>query len=271
MAKARKGLIISLLTLIIAIVVTTTSTYAWFAMNTEVNATNMQVKAIADTTFLVIQKTPSGTGEYEGKMGAVTTTSVDFALAQPADIPGILPAKYKSINTSTGAVTWQQARGTTFENGTAVDGYTDIAVASESHYVAKFTFYVGLNPVVSQVNASDLKVSKLILTKVGDADSVFFDALSVLVVADGATIDNYVDAGHSVVANPDNNNAVELVAGSNTVLANTINHDGTPIKIDVYIYINGDNSHVTTSNATVANLGQYTASIGFTCTPGSIA
>lgn len=261
MVKAKKGLILSLFTLLVAVVVTTTSTYAWFVMNSSVSVTNMQITAKADSTYLVIESTPSGTGDYAGKMGDIS----DATLAITANnVDKVLPTQVKKESTNVvltnGTPTWQTATGTSYNNGEASTTPVDVAANKVGDYVAKFSFVVGLNPVVSKLDAANLKIKDLTLTSVtGDANKVFYSALSVLVVAkNGANYvaDDYASAG----ATADNSGKV---TGHNTVFAETVSHDGTPIEFDVYVYIDGNNANVTTQNAIAANLGTYGVAITF--------
>jgi len=264
MIKAKKGLLLSVFSLILALVITTSSTYAWFAMNTTVSVNNMQITARADSSFLVIESAASGTGDFAGKIGNINAAT----LAIPAQVDqnpavnnfAVLPCIYR--NTASGGDPanwqWQTAIGTAYDNGTARGAYSTLS--STNGYVGHFTFVIGLNPYVSKVDASDLKVSGLTYTNPGN--SVFFPALSVLVkatdTATSTTVDDlYLGSGNTGVTN---------VAGSDTVLASTINHNGTPIQIDVYVFINGDNSVVTTQNAVAENLTAFTVAISFTCT-----
>lgn len=269
MAKARKGLIISLLTLIIAIVVTTSSTYAWFAMNTEVNATNMQITAKSDTTFLVIEASPSGGDPVGSKMGNVSNRS----LALTASNASVLPVKYKEISNA-GVVTWQTAVGTSFENGTKTGDYSDVLAANVSKHVIPYEFYVGLNPVVSQYDATNLVLSKLNVSTVnGDTNSIFFQAVSVLVAIENTSgvwvVDNYASAGRSAATTASAGVEIGDVTVSGTTLKSVVNHDGTPVHVFVYLYINGDDANVTTQNATAENLGKYKVDLAFAVTAGT--
>lgn len=262
MIKAKKGLLLSVFSLILALVITTSSTYAWFAMNTTVSATNMQITARADSSFLVIEATPSGTGDFAGKIGNINAAT----LAIPAQVDqepavnnfAVLPCIYRNTASAGDPENWQwqTAVGTAYDDGAAKGAYSTLP--NTNGYVGHFKFYIGLNPYVSKVGATNLKVSNLTYTNPGD--SVFFPALSVLVQASvgGNTVDDlYLGSTSTGSTNVD---------GSDKVLASTISSDGTPIQIDVYVFINGDNSVVKTQNAVAENLTAFTVGINFTCT-----
>ena len=248
MVKARRGLLLSLLTLLVAIVVTTTSTYAWFAMNSSVSATNMQVTVVADKDYLIISNTAPASGKFTADDVGTTT------LASVAANTEVLPTRLKSGSTTTSNMTWQTATGTSINDGSAKDNaYTDIT-SGINKYVVQYSFWIGLNPTYSAVNASNLKITNVELTKVGSASNEFLNAVSFVVVCDDAVKDNYF-----------NEETDDSLAAKDTVLAATINKDGTPVKVDVYVYINGDNANVKSANAT--KLGGYTLALTFGVTP----
>ena len=263
MVKAKKGLILSLFTLLVAVVVTTTSTYAWFVMNSSVSVTNMQITAKADSTYLVIESAPSGTGDYAGKIGDISSASLEIVAGNATVLPTQVKKESTNVVLTNGKPTWQTAKGTSYNDGTASTTPVDVDANKVGDYVAKFSFVVGLNPIVSKLDAANLKIKDLTLTSVtGDANKVFYSALSVVVVAkNGANYvaDYYESAGAAAITA--NNNG--KVAGHNTVFAETVSHDGTPIEFDVYVYIDGNNANVTTQNAVAANLGKYGVAITF--------
>jgi len=251
-AKAsRMGLILSLFTFIIAFVVTASSTYAWFAMNESVSATNMQITVKSDSTYLVITSSS----------GTIANDASDTTLALAASNAQVFPVKLSNATgASTGSsLTWQTAAGTSYNDGTAHGGYTNVPADKLTKHYAKFTFYVGLNPSVSVVDAADLVVSGItVASSKASGEDPFKNAVSVAVVADGTALDSYVDAGTSVTL-------------SNQVLKSTVPANGTPVQIDVYVYIDGDNTNVKTANAVEANLATYTVSVSFSVTPGTVA
>lgn len=266
MIKAKKGLLLSVFSLILALVITTSSTYAWFAMNTTVSATNMQITARADSSFLIIDtQLGDNSTTYPNKMRNVNTATIDLAPVSPDTPTAVLPVTYKNLGSG---YKWYTAVGQAYNNGaptltdptdpSSTPVYNELTGGTNG-YVGHFMFYIGLNPYVSKVGATDLKVSGL--TYANPGNSVFFPALSVLVqaTAGGTTVDDLY-LGSGAAPGP------TTVNGSNTVLASAISADGTPIQIDVYVFINGDNAAITTQNAIAENLTSFTVGISFTCT-----
>ena len=76
MKKFRK-LIPALCMLLVSALFVGTSTYAWFSMNTQVTATNMQVTAKSNATYLLIDTADNGTN----KDTSATTKETNAAAA----------------------------------------------------------------------------------------------------------------------------------------------------------------------------------------------
>lgn len=262
MAKAKKGLLFSLLTLVMAVAVTVTSTYAWFVVNTDVSATNMQVTVKSDTTYLVISSS--------------STLSTDTTVALTAANPNaVLPVRYNSSATpETGYTKWETAAGTGYDNGAAAANSTAaVATANLSKYTVKYTFYVGLTATTSS-NASDLKIKDLIVTNTAasDPDNTFMDAVSVMVEC----IDKGTDGTGTTSLACVNCTKTDAVGGLNALtqvqcealgtLASTVTLEHV-YQIDAYVYINGDNAVVKSSNA--AHIASFALEIQLEVTPGS--
>ena len=253
--KARRGLIISLFTLVIALAVAATSTYAWFVVNKEVTASNMQVTVKADTTYLVIKKSATVPGNVDA-LGTGTSASMDASNAQ------VLPVMYDQTETGEGVIKWKTGRGQAYDNGAVtVDTenenapeYTSISSAdvTAGRYFVKYTFYVGLTST-SAIAAEHLRVKEMTVTANStdnDADT-FLPAVSAVVNCG----DTWVDFENISTINAAGYSAKADISA--TVAKNTV------YTIDVYVYINGDNDVVTSANA--AKLGGFKLSIKLGC------
>ena len=258
--KARRGLIISLFTLVIALAVAATSTYAWFVVNKEVTASNMQVTVKADTTYLVIKKSAT-------EPANVDALGTDTAQAMEASNKQVLPVMYDEDETGSGVIKWKTGRGQAYDNGAiTVDTehenapeYTSISSTDVTNgtYFVKYTFYVGLTST-SALPAEHLRVKTMTVTANSTANNAdtFLPAVSALVVCShGQTTDGTVDFEDiSSMTASDYTNAADISA---TVAKNTV------YTIDVYVYINGDNDVVTSANA--AKLGGFKLSMTLAC------
>ncbi len=244
MKKAKKGLLLSLLTLLMAVAVTATSTYAWFITNRSVTATNMQVTLKSDTTYLVI-----GTAASEpANVDAIGTSTSAEATASNA---AVLPVRYNPEGT--GATKWEYASGAGYNDGTASGGYTAVAEANVAQYAVHYVFYVGLTSTTAE-NQANLKVTAL-TAAVGTANSTFLGAISVVLSCsgtDGTTVD-FEDINTNTVKNT-----------PSAILSTTVNKN-TVYTIDAWVYVNGDNTSVKSSNAAAEALGSFTVSMTLTC------
>ncbi len=244
MKKAKKGLLLSLFTLIVAVAITATSTYAWFVVNRSVTASNMQVTLKSDTTYLVISATNPG----EGGVGALGTST---SAAATTNASQVLPVMYDTTgeDPTDPNTRWKYASGTNYTTGTASGGYTTVQTSQVSDYAVHYVFYVGLTPT-SATTQQNLKVTALTATN-GSAFTTFLPAVSVVLKC-GSTVIDFEDITSTATQSSLGGNGSIL---SSTVALNTV------YTIDAWVYINGDNSAVTSANATAANLGSFTVSM----------
>lgn len=240
MAKAKRGLLLSLLTLLIAVAITATSTYAWFVVNTEVTASNMQVEVKSDTTYLVISSS--------------STLGTDVALPLTASNAKVLPVMYDQADSSEG-IKWKTNVGTAYDDGTAKNAtYTPVSSENLEKYYIKYTFYVGLTPTTAEA-ASNLKVKSMTVEKAtSEGKDTFLPAVSALVVCEGGQTLDYENISGIDAAGYSAKGALLPSLALNT-----------SVQIDVYVYINGDNAEVKSSNA--ANLGAFKLSMNLEVTP----
>ncbi len=250
---SRRGLLLSLLTLVIALAVAGTSTYAWFAVNRSVTASNMQVTVKNDTTYLVIKESATPITDVDDLGTAITVT----ATASDAEV---LPVRYRETGSdpTTGNTRWETARGEDYDDADAKDNeYTAVATADLDDYVVKYTFYVGLTPTTA-LPATNLMVTGLTATANAGVSNVFLPAISCLVVC-GSTAIDFENVNSNGVKNT-----------PNAVISSAVALD-TVYTIDVYVYVNGEHENVTSENATAANLGGFKLEMTLGCTPGSEA
>ena len=243
MAKAKRGLLLSVLTLIIAIAVTATSTYAWFAANSNVQATNMQLTLKTNTSFLVIGTAAQAPASVDA-IGSAVSVAATASNAQ------VLPARYNETDSK-----WQYAAGTSYTDGAANGGaYTDIGSSALSEYAIQYTFYVGLASN-SESDKANLKVAGLTATS-GTANGTFLPAVSALVSCTPA-------GGSATLIDFENVNS-NTDKGTNAAILSATVTRGVVYTIDVWVYVNGDHTDVKSSNATTAALGSFLVSMTLT-------
>ncbi len=228
MKKMRK-LVPAFAMLLISAVMMSTASYAWFSMNKTVTAQGMEVTAKSDSSSLVI---------IAGKDQTISATETNTTATAAVDAtifpitPSVTALTAANIETNS---SWQYAYSNA-ENTSAKDGYyitlaDNKTLLGDGNYVIKQTFTVGLqNSTDGVTTASNLKLKTVTL---------------------GSAV-----AGITVVVVCGNNITGEHAAGvtdGNEVLAQTITK-GTPVNVDVYIFIDGDNENVTTANLRAGTL-----------------
>ncbi|MBR6069386.1 MAG: hypothetical protein IKP78_02190 [Ruminococcus sp.] len=247
-----------------------TSTYAWFAMNTKVSVTGMQVTAKSDNTYLLINTGSNSTAALIQSGGLTTvplTVENDEAdlypsapcltAAQAAYIPATTGKKVGGdAVTTAGAQVTNEATASLFTNwytatASGVDAPTMLAgsarqLTSFDNYVIVKTCY--LTVASGANNATNLTVTPTFTQKAGGTDIA---AAKVLVTTS--------DGGFAALDSTNNGTAVDI-KGSNTPLT-----DSTVITVKTYIYYDGDAAPVFTNNA--ANLAGAEITFDFDMTP----
>ena len=221
-----KKLIPALCMLLVAAALLGTSTYAWFSMNTEVEATGMSVKAASDAASLVIANTAGGTFAADVEADEAITTIKPAAHDTFANVGDVsTPAK------------WYYGYSDNPTDHTLVDA-TKTALTSIDGYLATFTFFVKVAPSADGQTPNNQFNLKL--------KTVAFSNQTAGMKAIFVGPNGYEEVGPT-----------GSVVG--TVLASTVTTAEVPIT--VYLYIDGNNTNVTTDN--LANL---TGNVGFTLT-----
>lgn len=252
MKKNTTKLLMAALALFMAVGIATGTTFAWFALNTNVSATNMQVVAKSDNTFLLI-----GTGDNDTAdeiQAATPNTTVDLnvgnaeAKVYPAS-PAMTSAEAAYLTTSgkdvTGTTittagvvvdnTAKAAAVTNWFTANAVDAaHPDIDTTS-ARQLTSFTGYVITRTVYLTVedgsnNARNLSVTATITQKASGTDVT---AVKILVTTDDGGFATLTSAAPTAD-----------IKGTNTVIT-----DSTVRTVNIYIYYDGDEAPVFTNNA----------------------
>ena len=237
------------------------STYAWFANNTKVTANDLQLTAMSNDTFLLISATKNTATEIqaEGKttdtMGMTTTTKVYPSAPALNDIDtGYLTTSGKKVGedaitvagvkitdaTKAAAVTnWYTAKAQTTSASTIQADSARQLVAFDDYVIHK-TLY--LTVAVGSDVATNLKVTPTFTQLENGTD---ISAVKILLVTDD---------GACVVLDKDSTDVD--IKGSNTDL--TQNNVRT---VDLYLYVDGNDSQIYTNNA--ANLKGASCTLEF--------
>lgn len=232
--KMTRKLIPTFVMLIVSAIMLSTASFAWFATRTTVTATDMTVKAKADTKYLTIANALDG--EY-GSTAAATTTSaeVDLVHAEIADIGK------ENIEWYLGSSTDVNNAGNTNADPMVDPVITDYALVN--------TFWFKMSDT-SNANLKQLNVSAITVTNYTE-DDLMNPALRVLVVGpDGSQIWKF-NAGTELVK--ETNLGDYLISDEIDNLKNDAN------QVTVYMYYDGE---VATSNM-ATTLNSMTVSITF--------
>ena len=234
--KMTRKLIPAFVMLIVSAIMLSTASYAWFATQTTVTATNMMVKAKADTKYLTIANALNGT--YGSSAEALT----------PSATVDLVHAKITGVGTEN--VEWYLG------NSTDVDqvGNTN-ATPMENPELSKYalvnTFWFKMSDT-SNAKLKQLNVSAITVTN-HTPDDPMNPALRVLVVGpDGSQIWKF-DSGTTELVKETNEGDYLI----DNEIDNIVNDEN---KVTVYMYYDGEVA--TSSMATI--LSSITVSITFT-------
>lgn len=220
------------------------STFAWFSMNKNVQASTMSISAKSDGTYLMI-----GTGENDTAdeiQAQATTNSVNIGES------GVFTALVPSTPAVTADLT---AHATELTGASAVSDLATAAVYSNwwtanssdpdnattntinvkklttfDGFVIKKTVYL---TVADGSNEADTLTIKPTFTAQSEAEGKTFQGIKVLVVTD--------DGVMQTLSNANNNSAVDI-QGTHNITSSGVR------QVDLYIYYDGKDSTVKTSN-----------------------
>ncbi len=247
----RKELFAAVAMLIVAAIALSGSTYAWFAANTTVEATDMQVTVTSDTTFLLIGQGHMAVADIQNGKAITTSASITTASIMPSahqDITiGEGQAKISDIEANS---VWYYRYSSDPANATA--SMTAIQPLTYTSASAIPGGYLLVNEFALTVASGsneiqNLKVSECAITSTSNA------AVKVVV----ATDEGSEEFGATVAG------GVTTVAGTQTLAASITSSAAEYVK--VYIYWNGDDEDVYTNN--IANLIGTSVVLTFTGTP----
>jgi hypothetical protein len=227
--KLTRKLIPAMIMLLVSAVLMSTASYAWFAMNTNVTASGMEVKAKADSIFLEISGTKDKEvveGETVDKWGTAGTNKQDAV----AELYPVAHNTFTAVGDVATPGNWFYKYATEATSSTAAEGNGTPLQNSLTGYVYVTTFKVRLNPNLVQA-AANLRVT--------DVDLPDNTGISVVFASDTS----FQEFKGDYAATQDEN--------GNPVIDKVLLADmGKDVEtITVYIYIDGANANVYTNNA----------------------
>ena len=270
----KRFLVTSILMLLLTVFALSTSTYAWFSMNTNVTATGFQVIAKTDDTYLIISNTTSENptaASIQAENNNKGFTTIDMTMAanvsvvkpstpiinsadqtavttggKNVDGGALVATQLVNSNTSAAVATnWYTAKAIDGTVSTMKDG-TARQLTTFNEYVIVKTFY--LTVAKGANDAWNLRVKPTFTQNEETVGQTTYgndiDACKAIIVTDQggfAILKNAPEQGDT-----DTNGYYDIKGTTNLIT------DTTVVKVDLYIYYDGKDDAVFTSNA--ANL-----------------
>lgn len=238
----KKTILPALAMLIVAAVMLSTASYAWFAMNPTVEADGMQVNVKSESEFLLIQ----AIGTVDGTLQPSSFDSDDTIAHGDAfvDVTALYPAAHHATKASEfkDSTKWYTGEGKSAADGTLVaEESLDTKVGELDNYVMRYKYGVILSP--GSAPADGLWVTDLTITDSNTGDTATgLTPIKVVIACDSAET-GYQEFAYSATAQK---GTVDLT-GTGDDNENKIT-DAAVVYIYVYIYYNGNDSAVTSAN-----------------------
>ncbi len=231
--KKFKKVVPALCALLVSAVMLGSSTYAWFSMNTKVTATGMSVTATSTSHFLVISNSET--------LDVAPSVNLTAHAGGVNNDTKVYPCAKATKDIKVGATTinsgeWYYAVSKNNSDAGAVDGeqVSDNALTIKkiddgelTKYQLTYTFYIGL--------------------ATGSAD---YTGELTIKADDTANATTGFDKGLSAIVKVADQNEFVLNSTTQEKKLNTITLTTTATKVEVVVYIDGNNTNVTSANIT---------------------
>ena len=286
--KGMKKLIPALCLLLVSAILMGTSTYAWFSMNTQVTATGMQVKAVAEDGLLIKNELDAdAASNWKVSTTASYGTLVDLAPTSTANVTawyhnksddqndakaGQAAGTYETLSSN---ANWKRDEGSAKSGVYFIDtSADDVKDANEKAYVLLNKFYIKssgdaitlgsgntyLDLYTNKVNvgatsaSAALDASLRVAVKVGST-------LTIYAPVSGATTSYTVAGATAVSATTVPSGGLVNTANSITSIPAVTATSGW-VEADVYIYFEGEDAGLKSANL-VATLDTLTVEVIF--------
>lgn len=245
--KMSKTILPALAMLIVSAVMLSTASFAWFAMSTEVSATNMQVSITSDAANLVIATTPEAITDND----AYNTLNWDVdreALLLPTAHEGALSTDFADSDKDV----WytQNSDNPNSSVGTAESKESIDPTALDGKYALVETFYIGVT--AGSNNMYDLK-ARAVIENVDTNTNATLDAIRVLVVCE--ELETGFQTFQTTGLKDDYSASIKL--------ADKIT-DTEPVAVTVYIYYDGNDPSVKSVNLAAGTIADANITVYFT-------
>lgn len=249
--KKFKKLIPAFCAMLVSAAMLGTSTYAWFSVNKKVEANGMSVTAKVDTEYFVATTTAPTENKFVVPAG--NATEATFATAATNKV---VPVAKASEELSLGGTTiktgeWYTGSVKTYDDKNQKNWatlskltYTSVSdgLFTQRTYFVSYTFYIGLATTSADYEGA-LTFTPVKSTEHGHVEGIEIAGVKV----EG----NKKDTGASLAATSE---TLEIFTAANakTTEKYVLKADGTSyVTVTVYLCINGENTNVKDSNASL--------------------
>ena len=252
------------------------STYAWFVSNNSVKATTTNISAQSNSAYLVIANNSKG-----------KTSNDSTSVATADDVSKttkLYPAQWKNnfsekgiLNNESGIYQFESAYASDKDKAVEKKGTRfcvgDPAKACAEKYALLNTFYIGTGEYDGEL--TNLKVSNLSVTA-GVGDNGLKTAMRLLIMTykptkSGGTVsyDTTTPTGWAVAKYTESESGLEIESQSDSnndgvVYAPEFGKTEGDVKVEMYLYYDGSDANVKTTNLT--NLTDIGATVTFEAT-----
>ncbi|MBE6596371.1 MAG: hypothetical protein E7641_01760 [Ruminococcaceae bacterium] len=272
-----KKLIPAISLLAVAAVLMVASTYAWFSMSSQVNASGMQVQATVDSNLLISEKTESNTTNSGAAVDAETGKLSDGNTSSDVNMDG--SSKLRPTSSLNGSK-WFSATAASLSDYAAKYGtYAQIEEEELDNYRLKTEFYIQrYNPESTLESGSGNLVIDSITVSNKDTLGKSFRVMLVCgsnVVICGPTDANEptnkavssISSGIATSTKPNyatvdsvSANGVATISANNLLVSDVV--DNEVYTVQVYIYFDGEDAACKTDNVP-ASLADYGVTLSF--------
>ena len=264
--------------LLVAAILLSTATFAWFSMNTQVTATGMQVKAVAEGGIVISNSAKTGwTSEATAQI-----TAANLFPTSNAKTPGTLTTWYHNKSDDANDA----------KAGQAADTYETLAIALSDSTNNEGVGYVDKNndsAFTAGTDSAYFLMDKFFIKSSGDAltsTTLYINKVEVTSSASLLAIDNslrvcvvvdstaYLFAPVSVGAGPTLTYKVKGSATDTVALAGTTkntatgvttiaNTDADAVPVQIYVYYEGEDASCKSTNISGITVDTITVSVQF--------
>ena len=254
-----------------------TSTYAWFTMNKEVNVSNMKVKVISETPYLLVNEESSSNAasgyDVTANLMAAADAEAELKLVNPKTI-----ASETAANQGDPTMAWQEAVAASADNYAKTGNFTDVTLAADTaananpHILGAGTgpsnafrgYVLSYDLFFKTANSTDAKNLRLAttggMTVTGVSSGKIEEAVRILFVNQANGAYYLYDCGTGTGTYSDNTH----------YLGETVSNVDGSVALKVYMYFDGEDTAAFTNNA--VNLTAVSAAFKFEVdeyTPGN--